>query len=352
MEVERGSFDKSSIPLADDELGPDIILVTCVKTKQDRPAPAKDLYTSALFLKERAYAEHYGVPWFILSAEHGLVAPDEWLAPYERYLPDMSKSFRSAWSTWVAARLELLAGPLAGKTVEIHAGSVYLDVVRPELEALGAAVVNPLKGLSMGQRLSWYDRAGPGPEAAETDVAPIVATLSNGASAMSPVAFVAAGRGAADRPGLYSWWVDETGAADLTRGLGMSVEIGLVYVGLAGATRWPSGQRSQNTLWLRITTMHLGGNHEFSTFRRTVGAILASADGSTRVQEERVTQWVNDHMRVVVAPYDDRDTLGRMEKEVLAVLDPPLNLQGMRQTELRRRLRDLRSAATRYVGVG
>lgn len=98
--------------------------------------------------------------------------------------------------------------------------------------------------------------------------------------------------------------------------------------------------------------MHLGGNHEFSTFRRTLGAILASADGSTRVQEERVTQWVNDHMRVVATPYDDRDTLGRIEKEVLEVLDPPLNLQGMRQTELRRRLRDLRSAVTRDAGVG
>lgn len=250
MEVERESSDSSSIPSANDEPSPDILLVTCVKTKQTRPAPAKDLYTSALFLRERAYAERYGVPWFILSAEHGLVAPDEWLAPYERYLPDMSRKFRSAWSAWVAARLELLAGPLAGKTVEIHAGSVYLDAVRPELEALGATVVDPLKGLSMGHRLSWYGDAEPRPEAAAVDVAPIVATLSDGSAALSPVAFVADGKGATDRPGLYSWWVDETGAADLTRGLGMSVEAGLVYAGLAGATRWPSGQRSQNTLWL------------------------------------------------------------------------------------------------------
>lgn len=341
----------TSTPSTSGASGPDIVLVTCVKTKMDRPAPAKDLYTSSLFRKQRTYAERRGAPWFILSAEHALVAPDEWLAPYERYLPDMSRSFRSAWSTWVAARLEVLAGPLAGKTVEIHAGSTYHNAVRPELEALGATVLDPLKGLSMGQRLSWYDRVGPRPETVEIDIAPIVAILRNEALAQSPVAFLAAGKEAADRPGLYSWWVDEAGAADLTRGLGISVETGLVYAGLAGATRWPSGQRSQNSLFLRITTMHLGGNHEFSTFRRTLGAILASADGSTRVHEELVTQWMNDHMRVVVTPYEDRDTLGRIEKKVLEVLDPPLNLQGMRPTELRRRLRDLRSAVTRDLGA-
>jgi hypothetical protein len=92
--------------------GPDIVLVSCVKTKRHEPAAARDLYTSALFAKERAYAERVGAPWFILSAEHGLVAPEEWLAPYERYLPDTPASYRSAWGAWVAARLGLLAGPL------------------------------------------------------------------------------------------------------------------------------------------------------------------------------------------------------------------------------------------------
>jgi hypothetical protein len=95
-----------------DEAAADIILVTCVKSKVTRPALAKDLYTSPLFKKQRAYAERAGVPWFILSAEHALVKPDEWLAPYERFLADTTPSYRSAWGAWVAARLELLAGPL------------------------------------------------------------------------------------------------------------------------------------------------------------------------------------------------------------------------------------------------
>jgi hypothetical protein len=49
-------------------------------------------------------------------------------------------------------------------------------------------------------------------------------------------------------PGLYSWWVDAAGAADLSRGLQLPVHAGLIYAGLAGATRWPSGNHSTNTL--------------------------------------------------------------------------------------------------------
>src|SRR5690242_8442924 len=35
---------------------PDILLVTCVKSKRSEPAAATDLYISPLFVRERAYA--------------------------------------------------------------------------------------------------------------------------------------------------------------------------------------------------------------------------------------------------------------------------------------------------------
>lgn len=136
--------------------GVDLVLVTCVKSKLEVPAPAKDLYISTLFTRQRAYAEVKGVPWFILSAEHGLVAPDEWLAPYERYLPDTPATYRDAWGRWVSERLELLAGSLQNQVIEIHAGSAYVDALSLHLVAKGAVLRNPLKGLSMGQRLGWY----------------------------------------------------------------------------------------------------------------------------------------------------------------------------------------------------
>lgn len=329
----------------------DVLLVTCVKTKRSRPSMAKDLYTSTLFMKQRAYAEHLGVPWFILSAEHGLIAPEEWLAPYERYLPDTPPAYRNAWAGWVVARLQLLAGPIAGQTVEVHAGAEYLDVLRPRLADAGAVVIEPLRGLPMGSRLAWYAEQNAAPGAVGSvspdDDQSIVEQLLEVALAMSPEVFQTTGKVAAGAPGLYTWWVDDVGAEDISRGLEMPIDAGLIYAGLAGATRWPSGKQSNNTLWLRITTMHLAGNHEFSTFRRTLGAILASIDGSPHVDEAALTEWMHDHLKVVVVPFADRDELGRLETRVLKVLDPPLNLQGMSSTPVRQRLKALRGIVTR-----
>jgi hypothetical protein len=331
----------------------DVVLVTCVKSKRSRPAAAKDLYTSALFRKERAYAERVGVPWFILSAEHGLVAPDEWLSPYDRYLINTPATYRSAWGGWVVARLELLAGPIKGKVVEIHAGALYVEAVRPALESLGARIIDPLCGLKMGPRLAWYGGSNElradeledidePPTAELDDIESCVRALLDTSAGLSPQEFTTKGRMAFDRPGLYSWCVDQEGADDLGRGLGLAVEKGLIYAGLAGATRWPSGKRSNNTLWLRVMTMHLGGNHDFSTFRLTLGSILAYRNGMQRIDEEALTRWMHQHLRIVSIPFDDRDTLGRLERDVLVELDPPLNLQGMHATPLRHRLKELR----------
>lgn len=75
----------------------DLVLIGCVKSKRKVGAAAKDLYTSDYFLKMRQYAEASGAPWYVLSAEHGLVVPTDWLEPYELYLPDTSQEYRRAW---------------------------------------------------------------------------------------------------------------------------------------------------------------------------------------------------------------------------------------------------------------
>jgi hypothetical protein len=78
-------------------------------------------------------------------------------------------------------------------------------------------------------------------------------------------------------------------------------------------------------------TMHLGRNHEISTFRCTLGSILAEATGAADIDETRLTQWMKDHLRVVAIPFGDSDVLARLERDVTERLDPPLNLQGMQQ---------------------
>lgn len=93
--------------------------------------------------------------------------------------------------------------------------------------------------------------------------------------------------------------------------------------------------------------MHLGGRHEFSTFRRTLGAILANARQEQTIDEARLTTWMHDHLKVIAVPFDDADTLGKLEERVLSTLDPPLNLQGMSKTPIRSRLKDMRRPHTR-----
>lgn len=131
----------------------------------------------------------------------------------------------------------------------------------------------------------------------------------------------------------------------MTRGLGHPVEPGLIYAGLTGATHWPSGKRSASTLYGRVIGDHLRGRASGSTFRLTLGAILGSANGWQQIDEAAVTAWMARHLRVRPAPADDRDSLGRLETEVLARLDPPLNLGKVPTTPLRRRLTELRRAA-------
>lgn len=322
----------------------DVVLVGCVKTKLSGGASAKDLYTSDYFAKMRAYAEGSGYPWFILSAEHGLVSPDDWLEPYDCYLPDTSREYRRAWGQKVASQLEAALGPLAGVALDVHAGSAYVQSVRLAVEPLGAVVVDQLEGLSFGRRLSWYLQPG----AQRPGIHDVVSQLRDPSGLMSLGDFLATRGEHLRSPGMYSWWVDEAGAQDLSRGLGHTVGAGLVYAGLAGATR-KGGSTSSSTLWERIATMHLSRRHGFSTLRWSLGSILANAHGLPAIDEVGLTQWMHAHMRVVAIPVDDPDILDDLETEILTELDPPLNLAKVSKTPLRTRLSALRK---QYGGGG
>jgi hypothetical protein len=326
----------------------DLLLIGCVRRKVGHPAPARDLYISALFRKERDYAIRSGLPWFVLSAKHGLVAPSTVLAPYDLRLSKTSRHYRREWGERVLIQLRENTGPLAGRAIEIHAGAAYIDAIRDLLHADGAVVIEPLQGLTMGQRLAWYGDAGqiraasPAP-AAPPDVRDLVDRLRNNASAKTPAEILASRDSQLKSPGLYSWWVDQAGAVDLQAGLDQPLAAGLIYAGLAGATRSRSGRASTNTLWGRIVGMHLGGRHDFSTFRLSLGSVLANARRAAEIDEHQLSAWMHQHLRVVTIPVDDADTLNALESEILQQLDPPLNLHKVDKNPLRQQLSELRT---------
>lgn len=184
---------------------PDAVLLGCVSQKRDLPMPAKDLYRSELFRRRRRYAEASGVPWWIVSAEYGLVDPDQVIAPYDTRIARLPASVRQRLAESVASGLERQIGPLAGKALEIHAGEDYVQAVGPALRRRGALVTRPLQGLRIGEQLAWYgERLG----LATTPAAPPSQTQEHaavrdgrGLGHRISAAFTAGALDLSDRPG-------------------------------------------------------------------------------------------------------------------------------------------------------
>lgn len=134
-----------------------VFLVSCVARKRPRATPAADLYTSAWFVKARALVEASGDPWFILSAEHGLLAPEKVIEPYERTLNTMSVHERRSWAEQVQKQMEVIL-PDADEVV-VFAGNKYRENLMPYLRKRFLEVKVPMDGLTIGRQLNWLDNA-------------------------------------------------------------------------------------------------------------------------------------------------------------------------------------------------
>ena len=132
-------------------------LVGCVKSKASGPQPAKELYVSILFKGRRTYVERTCDEWWILSALHGLVDPEDVVAPYDLALSDLRRSERRAWSQVVLQAIDQRIRPVVGDTFELHAGADYRHFgLEGGLRSRGLVVANPTEGLRMGAQLSFY----------------------------------------------------------------------------------------------------------------------------------------------------------------------------------------------------
>jgi hypothetical protein len=117
------------------------------------PVPVDELFRSAGFARAREHAVRSDLPWFVLSAKHGLLDPGDVIAPFDVDLADRSTGYRSAWGEWVTAQLgERLQ--LAGVTVEVHGGVTSPSRSGSPWPGGGAAMELALPG-------TWRDGDGP-----------------------------------------------------------------------------------------------------------------------------------------------------------------------------------------------
>lgn len=130
-----------------------LYLVSCVSKKLPHPAPAREFYCSTWFVLARRLIEREHAPWYILSAKHGLVHPDSALAPYDQTLRTMRVADRRDWAARVERQMDETL-PSAEEVI-VFAGKRYREYLQDYLMRRFDSVKVPMRGLGIGQQLSW-----------------------------------------------------------------------------------------------------------------------------------------------------------------------------------------------------
>src|SRR6476659_6653889 len=130
-----------------------VVLIGSSGATADEPRPAGEMFRSDGFAYAREHARHSRLPWFVLSAKHGLLDPGEVISPHGLQIDDQPAAYRTAWGEWVVAQLADRL-QLDGVIVEVHGGVDFAQPLRQPLGRRGAVLELPLPG-------TWRD-AGPG----------------------------------------------------------------------------------------------------------------------------------------------------------------------------------------------
>lgn len=132
-----------------------IALISCTKLKENKPCVASNMYLpSHLFKKAKSYVSSRYNYWYILSAEYGLLRPNDWIHPYDKTLNNMSSDSVKEWSRVVFDDLMRINV----SEIDFYTGERYRKYLIPMLEAEGMKCNIPLKGLGIGQQMQYYNQ--------------------------------------------------------------------------------------------------------------------------------------------------------------------------------------------------
>lgn len=119
-------------------------LIGCGAKKRSEACRAEDLYTGPVFTSAKKYIKTRVSAWGILSAKHGLLLPEVFIAPYDVMLTKMKKEERTSWADHVG---EELITRWPDENFLVVAGLPY----RQALEGLPYRA--PFAGLTVGRLL-------------------------------------------------------------------------------------------------------------------------------------------------------------------------------------------------------
>ena len=134
-----------------------IVLLSCTKSKLDKPSQAQDLYSaSPMFQKTLEYGKSLKPDkMYILSAKHHLVPLTKVLAPYDKTLKEMPKDEKNAWGEKVISQMKSSGINIDKDKFIFLTGSEYM---KPLLEYIPEGnIEKPMEGRRMGERLQWLN---------------------------------------------------------------------------------------------------------------------------------------------------------------------------------------------------
>lgn len=127
-----------------------VVLVSCSSGKENKPAPAEELYNSDLFKKQLEYAKKLANPSniYIISAKYHLVPLRQNISPYNLTLKEMPAKDREEWANVVLGQLKKKGYNLDKDKFIILAGSAYRQYLEPHMKNVEV----PFSGLRIGQQ--------------------------------------------------------------------------------------------------------------------------------------------------------------------------------------------------------
>ena len=134
-----------------------IVILSCTKSKLDKPSQAQDLYSaSPMFKKTLEYGKSLKPDkMYILSAKHFLVPLTKVLAPYDKTLKEMPKDEKQAWGEKVISQMKSSGINLEKDKFVFLTGSEYM---KPLLKYIPESnIEKPMDGRRMGERLQWLN---------------------------------------------------------------------------------------------------------------------------------------------------------------------------------------------------
>jgi hypothetical protein len=145
--VDRGLYvrHREVRPGESADVGTRLVLIGSSGATVTEPVPVARLFSSPGFARARDAAVRARLPWFVISAKHGLLDAGDVVSPFDLQIGDQSAGYRTAWGEWVVAQLAERVR-LDGVTVEVHGGVDFAQPLRQPLARRGAALEIPLPG--------------------------------------------------------------------------------------------------------------------------------------------------------------------------------------------------------------